>query len=147
MNMWVIKKERTVGHAIHVYARIEFKTLGHNDRHKEEDPMREKVIEQKLVQAVKKVGGLAIKFTSPGLSGMPDRLVILPMNYMAFVEVKAPGGKPRPLQVKRHELLKRLGCRVFVLDDEGKISELMSAMLEEVMPHEVHTARISKVRD
>ena len=109
--------------------------------------MREKLIEEKLVQAVKQAGGLAIKFTCPGLSGMPDRLVILPMNYVAFVEVKAPGGKPRPLQVKRHELLRRLGCRVFVLDDEGKISELMSAMLEEVMPHEVHTARISKVCD
>ena len=109
--------------------------------------MREKVIEQKLVQAVKKIGGLAIKFNSPGLSGMPDRLVILPMNTMAFVEVKAPRGRPRTLQVKRHELLRRLGCRVFVLDDAGKISELMSAMLEEVMPHEVHTARISKVRD
>ena len=109
--------------------------------------MREKVIEQKLVQAVKRAGGLAVKFTSPGFDGMPDRLVILPMNYMAFVEVKSPGGKPRSLQVKRHELLRRLGCRVFVLDDAGKIAELMSAMLEEVMPHEVHTARISKVCD
>ena len=109
--------------------------------------MREKAIEQKLFKAVKKVGGLAVKFTSPGLDGMPDRLVILPESHIAFVEVKAPGGKPRPLQVKRHELLRRLGCRVFVLDDAGKISELMSAMLEEVMPHEVHTARISKVCD
>ena len=91
--------------------------------------MREKVIEQKLVQAVKKIGGQAIKFASPGLSGMPDRLVILPMNYMAFVEVKAPGGKPRPLQVKRHELLRRLGCRVFVLDDAGQIPALMIKMM------------------
>lgn len=91
--------------------------------------MREKAIEQKLVQAVKKVGGLAIKFTSPGLDGMPDRLVILPMGYVAFVEVKAPGVKPRPLQVKRHELLRRLGCRVFVLDDEKQISELMNEMM------------------
>lgn len=91
--------------------------------------MREKVIEQKLAQAVKKVGGLAIKFTSPGLDGMPDRLVILPKGHIAFVEVKAPGGKPRPLQVKRHELLRRLGCRVFVLDDEGQISEVVGTMM------------------
>ena len=109
--------------------------------------MREKFIERNLVQAVRRMGGLAPKFISPGWAGAPDRLVLLPGGRMAFVEVKAPGGKPRPLQVKRHELLRRLGCRVFVLDDEGKISELMSAMLEEVMPHEVHTARISKVRD
>ena len=91
--------------------------------------MREKVVEQKLVQAVKKVGGLAIKFTSPGLDGMPDRLVILPESHIAFVEVKAPGLKPRPLQVKRHELLRRLGCWVFVLDDEGQISEVIGTMM------------------
>ena len=107
--------------------------------------MREKVIEQKLVQAVKKAGGLAIKFTSPGLDGMPDRLVILPGGKMAFVEVKAPEMKPRPLQLIQHGRLRRLGCRVFVLDDAGKIPEVMSAVLEEVMPHEVHTARVSKV--
>ena len=130
MNMWVIKKERMGGHAIHVYARIEFKTLGHNDRHKEEDPMREKVIEQKLVQAVKKVGGLAIKFTSPGLSGMPDRLVILPESHVAFVEVKAPGLKPRPLQIRRHELLRRLGCKVYVLDDAARIPELVAILIK-----------------
>ena len=92
--------------------------------------MREKVIEQKLVQAVKQAGGLAIKFTCPGLSGMPDRLVILPMNYVAFVEVKAPGGKPRPLQVKRHELLRRLGCKVYVLDDASRIPELVARLME-----------------
>ena len=91
--------------------------------------MREKVIEQKLVQAVKKAGGLAIKFTSPGLSGMPDRLVILPESPVSFVEVKAPGLKPRPLQVKRHELLRRLGCEVYVLDDAARIPELVARMM------------------
>ena len=92
--------------------------------------MREKVIEQKLVQAVKKAGGLAIKFTSPGLSGMPDRLVILPESHVAFVEVKAPGLKPRPMQIRRHELLRRLGCKIYVLDDAARIPELVARMLE-----------------
>ena len=92
--------------------------------------MREKVIEQKLVQAVKKVGGLAIKFTSPGLSGMPDRLVILPENHVAFVEVKAPGLKPRPLQIRRHEMLRRLGCKVYVLDEATQISDLVAKMIK-----------------
>ena len=91
--------------------------------------MREKVIEQKLVQAVKKAGGLAIKFTSPGLSGMPDRLVILPESHVAFVEVKAPGLKPRPLQIRRHELLRRLGCKIYVLDDAARIPELVARMM------------------
>lgn len=94
--------------------------------------MREKVIEQKLVQAVKKAGGLAVKFTSPGLSGMPDRLVILPGGKMAFVEVKAPEMKPRPLQLIRHGRLRRLGCHLFVLDDAGQIQ----AVLNEIMGEE-----------
>ena len=92
--------------------------------------MREKVIEQKLTQAVKKAGGLAIKFTSPGLSGMPDRLVILPKSHVAFVEVKAPGLKPRPLQARRHELLRHLGCKVYVLDDASRIPELVARLME-----------------
>ena len=117
------------GHVIRLYARKEFKALGHNDRHKKGEPMREKVIEQKLVRAVKRAGGLAVKFTSPGFDGMPDRLVILPKGWISFVEVKAPGLKPRPLQVKRHEMLRRLGCRVFVLDDEGQIPALMIKMM------------------
>ena len=87
--------------------------------------MREKTIERKLVQIVKAVGGIALKFTSPGYDGMPDRMVILPEGHIAFVEVKAPGMKPRPLQVKRHELLRRLGCKVFVLDDAGRILQII----------------------
>jgi len=91
--------------------------------------VREKAIEQKLVQAVKRAGGLAIKFTSPGLSGMPDRLVILPEGHIAFVEIKAPGGKLRPLQIRRHELLRRLGCKVYVLDDPARIPDLVAKMM------------------
>ncbi len=87
--------------------------------------MREKTIERKLVQMVKAMGGIALKFTSPGYDGMPDRLVILPEGKIAFVEVKAPEMKPRPLQVRRHEMLRRLGCRVFVLDDAEQILQII----------------------
>ncbi|MEE3396983.1 MAG: VRR-NUC domain-containing protein, partial [Succiniclasticum sp.] len=59
----------------------------------------EKQIEQKLVTETRKKGGLAVKFVSPSFSGMPDRLVLLPHGVMGFVEVKAPGKKPRLLQV------------------------------------------------
>jgi len=91
--------------------------------------MRESNVERKLITEVKKRGGLAVKLTSPGFNGMPDRLVILPKGWIAFVEVKAPGLKPRPLQIKRHEMLSRLGCRVFVLDDEGQIFWLLADMM------------------
>jgi hypothetical protein len=87
--------------------------------------MREKQIERKLVRAVKNMGGIAPKFVSPGFDGMPDRIVLLPDGHMAFVEVKAPGRKPRPLQLSRHGLLRRLGFKVFVLDDEQQIGGLL----------------------
>lgn len=87
--------------------------------------MREKTIEQKFRAAVKAVGGLALKFTSPSFDGVPDRLALLPGGKMAFVEVKAPGEKPRPLQLARHRLLRRLGFKVYVLDDESQIGGMI----------------------
>jgi len=93
--------------------------------------VKEKNIEQKFLTAVKAVGGVAVKFVSPGLDGMPDRLALLPGGKMAFVEVKAPGKKPRPIQEARHRMLRRLGFQVYVLDDEkqigGIINEIQSA--------------------
>lgn len=88
--------------------------------------MREKAIEQKLAEAVKAKGGVAVKFVSPGFDGMPDRLVLLPDGKCGFVEVKAPGKKPRPLQFARMKLLMRLGFRAFVLDDEKQIPHILS---------------------
>lgn len=87
--------------------------------------MREKMTEQKLVWAVKAAGGIAVKFISPGYDGMPDRLLLLPGGRMAFVEVKAMGCKPRPLQTRRHEMLRNLGFLVYVLDDERQIGEMI----------------------
>ena len=94
--------------------------------------MREKKIEQKLVTAVKKHGGIFPKFVSPGFDGMPDRLLLLPHGRFAFVEVKAPNQKPRPLQLSRHRLLRRLGFRVYVLDALEDIDKI----IKEVMSNE-----------
>ena len=93
---------------------------------------REKKIEQKLVTAVKKHGGICPKFVSPGFDGMPDRLLLLPHGRFAFVEVKAPNQKPRPLQLSRHRLLRRLGFRVYVLDALEDIDKI----IKEVMSNE-----------
>ena len=90
--------------------------------------MREKITEQKLTKAVKNMGGIAPKFVSPGFDGMPDRIVLLPGGHIGFVEVKAPGEKPRPLQLARHGLLRRLGFKVFVLDDEQQIGGILVAI-------------------
>ena len=88
--------------------------------------MREKHIEQKLAKAVKHMGGIAMKFVSPGFDGMPDRLVLLPGGRMGFVEVKTPGKAPRPLQTARHRMLRKLDFKTFVLDDEKQIQKIIS---------------------
>ena len=73
--------------------------------------MLEKVLERKLVRAVRNSGGLALKFVSPGMAGVPDRLLLFPGGRMAFCELKAPGEKLRPLQVHRMDQLGYLGFR------------------------------------
>ena len=99
-----------------------------SDRHSsgKDRLMREKLIEQKLTLMVKKQGGICPKFVSPGVDGMPDRIVLMPGGHSAFVEVKAPGKKPRALQLARHSLLKRLGFKVYILDDEQQIGEILN---------------------
>lgn len=90
--------------------------------------MREKQIENKLATEAKKLGGIALKFVSPSFDGMPDRLVLIPDGHIAFVELKAPGKKPRPLQLSRHRLLRSMGFRVYIIDSVEQIG----GMLDEV---------------
>ena len=87
--------------------------------------MREKQIEKEPVNAVKAEGGICPKLICPGMNGMPDRLVLLPGCRIGFVEVKAPGKKPRPLQMNRHRLLLKLGFPVFILDDHEQIPKII----------------------
>ena len=92
--------------------------------------MREKQIESKLVKAVRNVGGMCPKLVSPGTDGMPDRMVLLPGCRIAFVEVKAPGKEPRPLQTQRHRQLRALGFPVFVLDDPEQVPQIVKEVSE-----------------
>lgn len=87
--------------------------------------MLEKDVEQALVRQVRKAGGIAPKLTSPNNAGMPDRLIILPQGKVCFIEVKAPGKKPRPLQVRQMERLTNLGCMVRVIDHPNQIEPLL----------------------
>ena len=88
----------------------------------------EKAIEKKLVEAAVCKGGLCPKFVSPGTAGMPDRIVLLPGGRIGFVEVKAPGKVPRPLQAARHAQLRKLGFKVYVLDDPAQISDILKRL-------------------
>ena len=78
-----------------------------------------------LVSKAEASGGWAPKFASPGTDGMPDRILLMPHGRMAFVEVKAPGQKPRPLQLAVHRALRALGFRVYVLDDPEDIPRII----------------------
>lgn len=87
--------------------------------------MREIEIEKALVKEVKRQGGLCWKFVSPGNNGVPDRIVLLPNGRIAFVETKAPEKKPRPLQLVRHETLRKLGFSVYVIDRMEQITKVI----------------------
>ena len=84
----------------------------------------EKSIEEKLCKEVKKIGGLALKFLST-VNGYPDRIILVKIGRVAFVEVKAPGKKPRPIQVKRIKQLRELGFKVYVLDNKKDIPNII----------------------
>jgi hypothetical protein len=90
--------------------------------------MLEKRIESAFVKATQQRGGLCLKFTSPTMAGVPDRLILLPGGQMGFVEMKAPGKYPRPLQVQRINQLKRLGYQVFVCDQFNQIGGMLDAI-------------------
>ena len=87
--------------------------------------MREKTIERRLVQEVKRRGGICPKWVSPGFDGVPDRLVFLTGKHFGLVEVKAPGEKPRALQVSRHRLLEKLGFHTYILDGIEQIGGIL----------------------
>lgn len=85
----------------------------------------EKQIEQQFVKAVKAKGGICPKFVSPGFDGVPDRLILLPYGRIAFAEMKAPGKKIRPLQVRRKAQLQRLGFKVYCVDNVQMIGGIL----------------------
>ena len=88
--------------------------------------MSEKELEKKFVKAVREAGGRAYKFVSPGTSGVPDRLVVLPDNNIGFVELKAPGKKSRLEQRYQQRVLEGLGCYVCVLDNPDLIETVIT---------------------
>ena len=92
--------------------------------------MREYVIENEFVKAVRKAGGVAYKLTSQTANGLPDRLVLFFPAKTVFVELKAPGKMLRPLQVKRKHQLNALGFPVLCIDRRSQIKPAIEAILK-----------------
>ena len=91
--------------------------------------MLESKIENKLKIEVKKRGGMALKFVSPGLAGVADRIVLMPKGKVAFVELKAPGKKMRALQLKRKKQLETLGFKVYLIDSFKAVNDFIQEMM------------------
>lgn len=87
--------------------------------------MIESQIERYLVKKCCEVGWLCLKFVSPGRRAVPDRLILVPGGYQMFVELKRPGGKPRPDQFAMIERFRRLGQIVHIVDSKEAIDRLI----------------------
>ena len=90
--------------------------------------MREYVVENEFVKAVRKAGGVAYKLTSQTTNGLPDRMVLFFPGKVVFVELKAPGKQMRPLQVKRRYQLQKLGFPVLCIDRFSQIQPAIEAI-------------------
>lgn len=91
--------------------------------------MRESAIEARLRDGVKAMGGICWKFVSPGTTGVPDRIIILPGGTIIFVELKADTGRTSDIQQYRINELRNIGADVRVLKGLPQVK----AFLEEVM--------------
>lgn len=90
----------------------------------------EKYLERRLAERVRKQGGVALKYTSPYITGLPDRIVIRPKNNITFVELKSKGKKPSPLQEEQMTRLRALGCSVIVIDSEESLNAFLNERKE-----------------
>lgn len=89
---------------------------------------KEKEIEKALVAGVRKAGGIAYKFISPGNVGVPDRLVILPGGGVIFVELKTETGKLSSVQMVQHKRLKDRHQRVITLYGMRDVERFLSGI-------------------
>ena len=88
--------------------------------------MLEKEIERHLREGVKSLGGLCLKFVTPGFTGVPDRIVLLPGGKLCFVELKRPGEKERQRQAFVQKRLRRMGFPVFSsVDSWVKVDDVL----------------------
>ena len=90
--------------------------------------MNEKLIERKLVEAIKQKNGIAIKLTSPSFTGLPDRMILMPKNNLYFVELKTTGKKPTERQVYVLNQLHNLGFFATVIDNQSKLDSFLETI-------------------
>lgn len=76
-------------------------------------------------------GSRCLKFVSPGFSGVPDRMILLPGGHLIFVEMKKPKEKERKRQEYVQKLLRDLGFEVYSsVNTMDRISEVIDRCKE-----------------
>lgn len=88
----------------------------------------EKQIEQTLALNICRIGGVCLKFISPGNAGVPDRIIIHEGRVM-FVELKRPGGEPRPLQVAVAKRMKDAGAFVYCISSKEQVHRFVDDLM------------------
>ena len=88
----------------------------------------EKVLEARLRKEVESHGWMALKLLSQLHRGLPDRLILAEYGIAFFAEIKTTGKKPIGLQRHCHELLRKLGFQVFVIDSTDSLEMALALM-------------------
>jgi len=86
---------------------------------------KEKILEKKLSMEIEKLGGWSLKLLSTHVTGLPDRMCLLPGGRVFFAEVKTTKEKPKRIQIWVHNKIRALGFRVEIIDQSEKIKELI----------------------
>lgn len=94
--------------------------------------MLESEIEAKLTQGIKRLGGRAYKWISPGNNGVPDRIIVLPGGKVLFVELKTESGRLSAPQKKQIKTLSDMGVGVTILYGLDAVKELLAWAEQEV---------------
>lgn len=86
----------------------------------------EKTIERHFATQVKLLGGRSFKLPAVYVSGLPDRMALLPGGVVFFAELKTTGKKPTPIQKLIHKKIRALGFAVYVLDSLELVNETIN---------------------
>jgi hypothetical protein len=86
----------------------------------------ERYLESKILKpAIEKLGGMCRKLHTPGFTGIPDRLILLPGGRIYFCETKGVERSPRPRQLIVHAQLRKLGFEVWVIYNREDVNKFI----------------------
>lgn len=88
--------------------------------------MKESQIERRLVEGVKRLGGMCLKFVSPGTLGVPDRIIITAKGRVIFVELKTETGRLTKIQRYVIGEMQKRGADARVVKGIDEVKQLLA---------------------